>query len=317
MRCLLVALVAAAPPFAERREPERGGNATYLLSDGVAMPVFGLGVYLAKPGPEAYDACLEALKLGYRLIDTAHIYKNEEDVGRAIKDSGVARKDLFIVTKLWDSEHGYDKTRAAFLRSLANLGLEYLDLYLMHSPNTGKLVESYDAMLDLKDEGLLRSAGVSNFDVRHLEALRTHGRPMPSVNQFEMHPLIYQKRYGLLEYCQKHRVLVQAYGSIFFGKPERLAEAPVADAAAAHKKSAAQVLLRWGLQMGFQLIPKSVNADRIAANMQIFDFELSESEVARLSAMEGDLGAYWDPITNAEVDVGDTSRRTPKATGEL
>jgi diketogulonate reductase-like aldo/keto reductase len=187
----------------------------------------------------------------------------------------------------------------------------------MHSPNTGKLVETYDAMLDLKDEGLLRSAGVSNFGVAHLEALRSHGRPTPTVNQFEMHPLIYQKRYELLEYCQKHSVLVQAYGSIFFGKPERLGEAPVVDAAAAHKKSAAQVLLRWGLQMGFQLIPKSVTPSRIAENMQIFDFELSEGEMASLSAMEGDLGAYWDPITTAEVDLGDTTRRTPKAAGEL
>lgn len=132
---------------------------------------------------------------------------------------------------------------------------------------------------------------------------------MPTVNQFEMHPLIYQKRYELLEYCQKHRVLVQAYGSIFFGKPERLKEAPVVEAASAHDKSAAQVLLRWGLQMGFQLIPKSVTPSRIAQNAQIFDFALSDAEMAALSAMEGELGAYWDPITTAAVDLGDTSRR--------
>merc|ERR1712060_639883 len=152
--------------------------------------------------------------------------------------------------------------------------------------------------------GLARSVGVSNFGVAHLQALEKHGRPMPAVNQVEMHPLNWKSRTDLLEWCQNKKIVVQAYGSIFFGKEDRLAEATVARIASAKSKTSAQVLLRWGHQMGFQLMPKSTNKQRQLENFQIFDFELMDQEMKDLSALEGELGAYWQPL-NSPVDLGD------------
>jgi len=213
-----------------------------------------------------------------------------------------------VTTKLWDSHHGYDAAIEALATSLEKLGLDYLDLYLIHSPNTGKLVETWDALIAMQAAGFIRSIGVSNYGPSHMEALRTHGRPLPAVNQIEMHPMNYQERSQLLEYCKEHKILVQAYGSIFFGKTEFLDRQQVTSAVAAHPgKSSAQVLLRWGLQMGFQIIPKSIKKHRIEENLNILDFELSDDEMQTLSRMQGTLNAYWQPI-HASVDVGDTSR---------
>ncbi|CAE7035006.1 unnamed protein product [Symbiodinium sp. CCMP2456] len=258
---LLVASATGAvaePPFATL--PDKfSPTAAFKLSDGHTMPVMGLGVYMSQPGAESYNAVKWAVETGYRMIDTAAVYGNEESVGEAIADSGLPRSELFITTKLWDADHGFDAALAAFDASLKKLKLEYLDLYLIHSPNTGKIVETWDALLHLQAMGKIRSIGVSNFGIPHLDALRSHGRATPAVNQFEMHPMNYQERLPLLEYCKQQGILVQAYGSLFFGKQEFMDRPELANVAGAHPGfSAAHVLLRWGLQMGFQIIPKSV-----------------------------------------------------------
>lgn len=258
---------------------------------------------MMKPGQETENAVKLALDLGYRMVDTAHIYQNEESVGKALHESPVPRKEIFLATKLWSTGHGYKEAMAAARESLRKLGVDYLDLYLIHSPTAGKIVETWDALIQLQKMGLVRSIGVSNFGIAHLEALEKHGRPMPVVNQVEMHPLNWKERKDLLEYCQKKNILVQAYGSMFFGKSEHLAEDTVRKIASAKGRTPAQVLLRWGHQMGFQLIPKSVRKERLLENSQIFDFELQDEEMGALSALEGTLDAYWQPLS-APVDLG-------------
>jgi len=283
-----------------------GPTSTFALHDGQEMPIFGLGVYVTKPGQEAYNAVKWALELGYRMVDTAKIYGNEKSVGEAIRDSGIPRDQLWVTTKLWDADHGYEAALAAGERSIKELGLEYIDLYLIHSPQTGKLVETWDALLELKRRGLTKSIGVSNYNIEHIKALAEHGRELPAVNQVEMHPMVYAERRPLIEYCEANKILVQAYGSIFFGKTEFLKDPAVVEVTAAHAgKTPAQVLLRWGLQMGFQVIPKSTKRHRLEENMNIFDFELSEADMQRLSSMTGSLNAYWNPLSSP-VDLGRT-----------
>lgn len=277
----------------------------FTLHNGRKMPAIGLGVYMMKAGSETENAVSSALQVGYRMIDTAHIYQNEESVGKAIHASGMPRNDIFLATKLWSDSHGYKSAILAMRESIRKLEVDYVDLYLIHSPNAGKIVETWDALVQIQKMGLARSIGVSNFGIAHLEALEKHGRPLPVVNQVEMHPLNWKAREDLLHWCQKRNILVQAYGSMFFGKDERLAEDTVARIAAAKGKSPAQILLRWGHQMGFQLIPKSTKRARQVENFEI-SFELGEEEMAALSAMEGELGAYWQPL-DAPVDLGDLS----------
>jgi len=309
--------LCSAAPLTEPagRTAQGGPEATVTLLDGREMPVFGLGVYRSQPGNETYRATKWALELGYRLVDTAALYRNEESVGQAIRDSGIPRENVWVTTKLWDSNHGYDKTIQACKQSLRNLGMNYVDLYLIHSPNTGKLVETWDALLELQRMGLARSIGVSNFGVEHIEALRSHGRNLPVVNQVEMHPLVYQDRKRLVEYCRQNGIWITAYGSVFSGHQDMLNARAVTKVVAAHPpKTPAQVALRWGLQMGFALIPKSVNQQRLAENMDIFDFELSSQELEQLAAMRGSLGEYWNPL-RAKVDLGRLDCGGMKGTG--
>lgn len=286
---LNLALAAAGPPYAQLPRVF-SPTATFQLKDGKQMPVMGLAVYMMKQGEETYNAVKWALDAGYRMIDTAAIYDNEESVGKAIAESGVSRGEIFLATKLWDSDHGYDATIQGLETSLKKLKVEYLDLYLIHSPNTGKIVETWDALIHMQKQGKIRSIGVSNFGVQHLEALKEHGRPMPTVNQIEMHPMKYQERISLLDFCKQNGILVQAYGSLFFGKPEFLERSEVTDIVKAHSSSSAHVLLRWALQMGFQIIPKSVKQHRIAENLKVFDLELSPAEMESLTAMETACG---------------------------
>jgi len=299
--------VAAGPPYAVLPK-ELSPTATFTLRDEHKMPIVGLGVYQTKPGKDTFNSVKWSLQAGYRLVDTAALYGNEADVGRAVKESGIPRSEIFVATKLWDPDHGYDEAVEAFEGSLENLGLDYVDLYLIHSPNTGKLVETWDALVAMQRKGKIRSIGVSNFGKKHIEALRKHGRPLPAVNQIELHPLNYRNRASLLDYCKENGILVQAYGSLFAGQTEWLKAPQVTSAVKAHPgKTPAQVLLRWALQMGIQVIPKSVKHKRIEENLKFLDFELSESEMAALSGMKGELQAYWQPL-GAKVDLGDTSR---------
>lgn len=277
------------------------------------VPAFGLGVYMVPPGQETYNTVKSALELGYRMVDTAMMYKNEESVGQAVndfmKEAGVKREDLWIQSKLETAQHGYDNTIKSVKRSIALMDLTYLDCYLIHSPFGGKLIETYDALLQLQKEGLVKSVGVSNYDVRHLEKLEEHGRPLPVMNQIEMHPMILKERQKLVDYHKKKGIIVQAYGSIFFGKTEHLESPIVKKVQAKHpEKSVAQVLLRWALQKGFQLIPKSVKKKRLEENMNIFDFELTAHDMVSLDSMQGSLDAYWNPVKDAGVDLGETTK---------
>lgn len=276
-----------------------------LTSGSYSMPALGLGVYMMKAGEETESAVKNALDLGYRMIDTATVYKNEASVGKAMKDSGVPREEIFLETKLWDDSHGYEKTLQAAKTSIATLGVDYIDLYIIHSPNSGLLIETWDALLQLQKDGVLKNIGVSNFGIQHLEALESHKRPLPVVNQIEMHPLVEKERQPLIDWCKKRGIIVQAYGSIFFGKSEHLEDARLVKIASEKQKSVGQVLLRWGYQRGFQLIPKSVRRARLEENIRIFDFELSDDEMQTISSMEGSLGAYWNPLEKP-VDLGAT-----------
>jgi 2,5-diketo-D-gluconate reductase A len=284
------------------------------LNDGQSMPRVGLGVYKSGPGDETYGAVAAALDAGYRMVDTASLYRNEESVGKAIADfvarSGVPRAEIYVTTKLWGDGHGFEQALAACDASLRKLGLAYVDLFLIHAPLAGKVVETWDALQLLKLRGKAKSVGVSNFGAAHLQALLDAGRPVPAVNQLELHPLNWGARRELVEGLHaQHGILTQAYGSLFAGQKQHLQSAAVAGVVAAHPgKTAAQVVLRWALQKGFQVIPKSVSRGRIVENAQLGDFALGAAEVAALDAMQGtaELGEYWDPL-GSEVDVGDTS----------
>lgn len=281
-------------------------RSVFPLLDGNKMPVFGLGVYRSRPGKETFDAVAQALDVGYRLIDTAAMYGNEQSVGEAIRSSGLARKDVWITTKLRGGDHGYESAIEACRASLQRLEVGYLDLYLIHSPNGGKLLETWDALVELQRRGLVRSIGVSNYGVKHFEMLRSNGRPVPTVNQIEMHPLVYQERKNLIDYCQQHGIIVEAYGSIFSGQTQWLKDRTVSGVCASHPgKTAAQVLLRWALQHGFQIIPKSVHKTRLEENMGVFDFELTGDEMDALNRMRGNLGQYWNPL-DAPLHTGRT-----------
>eukprot|EP00930_Biecheleria_cincta_P046781 TRINITY_DN32314_c0_g1_i1.p1 TRINITY_DN32314_c0_g1~~TRINITY_DN32314_c0_g1_i1.p1 ORF type:complete len:737 (-),score=105.90 TRINITY_DN32314_c0_g1_i1:56-2266(-) len=280
-------------------------NAVFQLHDGRAMPVIGLGVYRMRPGSETEDAVRCALECGYRLIDTAAVYDNEADVAKALQKSDLRRDEVFITTKLWHDGLGYDGCIRACEQSLHRLQTDYVDLYLMHSPQL--VVETWDAMIELQRRGPVRSIGVSNFAVAHLQALAMH-RPnnLPVVNQIEMHPLIWQERSEVLEWCRSHNVVVTAYGSLFSGQQSHIVRA-AADIAATRQKTEHQVLLRWAYQMGFAVIPKSVHEDRICSNINIFDFELTQTDMTTLCNLTQEtLNEYWNPL-EWKVDLGDCS----------
>jgi diketogulonate reductase-like aldo/keto reductase len=247
-----------------------------------------------------------ALKVGYRHFDDMTFNEHtDQDFSKALKDSGIPRSEMWISSKVHDNS--FDSAQIEIQLTLETLGLDYLDMVLLLSPSSGRIVETWDALLAAKKQGLVRTVGVSNFGEHHLAALERHKRPLPAVNQIEMHPLIFNERKSLAEYCKARGILIQAYGSIFSGQRRRLALRPVSDAAKAHARTPAQVLLRWGFQKGFQLIPKSITPVRIAENANIFTFSLSDDEMAKLDAMHvhGSLGEHWNPVEETHVDVGD------------
>ena len=258
-----------------------------MLNDGNKMPVLGLGTWLAK-GEDVKKAVLTALDAGYRHIDTATMYRNETEIGQAIEESGVPRKDLFIVTKIWNSDHG--NSQAALETSLKNLGMNYVDLYLIHWPvperlNTWKVFEK------LNEEGLAKSIGVSNFTVRHLKQIMEKSATVPAVNQVEFNPFIYQE--DLLDFCAKNKIVLEAYCPLSRG--EKLNHATVKKIASAYSKSPAQIMLRWAIQHGIAVIPKSVNAARIRENAEIFDFSLEEKDMKLLDSLDEGFRICSDP----------------------
>ena len=269
---------------------------TVTLNNGIEMPVLGLGVWKAEEGPEVEQAVLHALECGYRLIDTAAIYGNEAGVGKAIRESGVPREEIFLTTKLWTSDQGFDSAKRAFEASLERLGLDYVDLYLIHWPNPrgGKFVETWRAMEELYANTRMQAIGVSNFKPAHLEELLKTASVVPAVNQIELHPKLQQ--HETREYCAKQQIQVESYSPIM--RADNLLNDPVLTALAdKHQKTPAQIVLRWHVQSGLVAIPKSVTPARIEENISIFDFELEDEDMAKITAMNEDKRIGADPDT--------------------
>jgi methylglyoxal/glyoxal reductase len=264
---------------------------TTTLHNGVKMPWFGLGVFKVKEGSEVVDSVKAALKNGYKSIDTAAVYKNEEGVGQALKEAGVAREELFITTKVWNSDQGYESTLQAFETSLEKLGLDYLDLYLVHWPVAGKYKETWKALEKLYKDGRVRAIGVSNFHVHHLKDLMADAEIKPMVNQVEYHPHLAQTE--LLEFCKAEGIQMEAWSPLKQG--ELLSEPTIVEIAEKHGKSPAQIILRWDLQNGVVTIPKSIKEHRIIENADIFDFELSTEDMDRLNSLNKDERVGPDP----------------------
>ncbi len=261
------------------------------LSNGVEMPVLGLGVYQSAPGKTTQNAVKYALEAGYRHIDTARIYGNERDVGEAVRAAGVRREEVFVVTKLCNSDHGYESTLRACEESLRRLGLSYLDLYLIHWPVPGNRDETWKAMASLLKGGKCRSVGVSNYTISHLKQLLEETDTIPAVNQVEFHPFLYQKE--LLEYSLSDGIQLEAYSPLTRG--EKLSHPKVLAVAARCHRTPAQVLIRWSLQHGLVAIPKSVQKERIIENSQVFNFTLSEGDMEELDGLDENYRTCWDP----------------------
>jgi diketogulonate reductase-like aldo/keto reductase len=261
------------------------------LNNGVEMPVLGLGVWQAETGKECRQAVLWALEAGYRHIDTARIYGNEKDVGAAIRESGLPREEIFVTTKLWNNDQGYEKALRAFDHSLSALGLDYIDLYLIHWPASGTRDDSWRALQRILEEKKARAIGVSNYTDRHLAELLSWADVVPAVDQVEFSPFLYQA--DLLEYCRGHGIQLEAYSPLTRGR--QLKDAKLVELARRAGHTPAQVLIRWALQHDLVVIPKSVRRDRILENAAVFDFSLSAEDMAALDALHESHRFAWDP----------------------
>lgn len=261
------------------------------LHNGVEIPYIGLGVYKMEDKAETEAAVQEALKIGYRSIDTASFYQNEDSVGNAIKNASIQREDIFVTTKVWNSEQGYDETLAAFDRSLKKLQMDYIDLYLVHWPVKGKYLYTWRALERLYNEGVVRAIGVSNFHIHHLETLFTKANEKPVLNQVELHPRLSQV--PLRAFCAKHQVAIEAWSPLARGRIFK--ESILNDIAKKHGKTPAQIILRWHLQHRIIVIPKSIRAERIQENADLFDFSLSKEEMKQIDALNKDERYGKDP----------------------
>lgn len=273
---------------------------TVEFNDGHSIPQLGYGVFKV-PADQAERAVSQALEAGYRHIDTAAIYGNEEGVGAAIAKSGIARSELFITTKLWNDRHHDDEPDKAIAESLEKLGLEQVDLYLVHWPTPAKddYVHAWEKMIGIRERGLARSIGVSNHLVPHLERIVEATGVVPAVNQIELHPA-YQQR-EITDWAAAHGVLIESWGPLGQGKYDLFGADAVASAAAATGRTPAQVVLRWHLQKGFIVFPKSVRPERMAENIDVFDFELTDAQIAAIDAMDpgdgsGRVSAHPDEV---------------------
>lgn len=283
------------------------------LTSGYSMPLLGFGVY---QNYNAKPSVLEAFQVGYRHIDSAQAYKNEGAVGEAVRDSGIPREELFIsgfhwipkcvtthislteATKCASKTHGYDSTLKGVEESLARFGFDYIDLFLIHDPFSGaqRRLDTYRGLLDAQKAGKIRTVGVSNYGIKHLDEIKTAGLPMPAINQIELHPLCQQR--PIVEYCRAHAIVVQAYCPIIRGQMGHLAIQAVANK---YGRDPAQILIRWSLQNGFVPLPKSSTPNRIRSNAAVYDFELAPGDMEDLNALDlGKAGAVsWNPVDAA------------------
>jgi diketogulonate reductase-like aldo/keto reductase len=263
------------------------------LNTGDSMPAIGFGTWQIEDQDKAAKSVKTAIEVGYRLIDTAKIYGNEQGVGKGIAESGVARKEFFITTKLWNSDQGYESALKAFEQSLKRLGMDYLDLYLIHWPATDKRAESWKALQKIYTEGLAKNIGVSNYTVHHLQELLAETDVVPAVNQIEFHPFIYDEQKEVLEFCREKGIVVEAYSPL--ARAKDLNNTTLHAIAERHGKTIAQVMLRWAIQHGTVPIPKSTNTSRIKENFSVFDFKLSDEEMRTINKLSSGNRVTWDP----------------------
>ncbi|WP_370590089.1 aldo/keto reductase [Candidatus Vagococcus giribetii] len=271
----------------------------YKLNNGMSIPQIGFGTWQTPDGDVAESSVLHALEAGYRHIDTAAIYGNEESVGRAIKKSGINREELFITTKLWNNNHSYEKAKAAIDESLKKLDLDYVDLYLIHWPNPLEIretyvegnAESWRAMEEAVAEGKVKAIGVSNFHPHHLDELLKTAKIKPAINQIFLNPSDSQPE--IVAYCQKKDILLEAYSPLGTGRIFEITE--LQEIAARYNKTVAQVVIRWSLQHGFLPLPKSVTESRIKENLDVFDFELTEADMEKINGLTSQAGSALNP----------------------
>lgn len=266
---------------------------TVTLNNGVKMPVMGLGVFKVEDGNVVTQAVKDAIKNGYRSIDTASFYDNEAGVGLGIKESGIPREELFVTTKVWNGDHGYENTLNAFEISLEKLGLEYLDLYLIHWPVRGKYTETWKALEKLYHDGKVRAIGVSNFNIHHLEDILNEGKVKPVINQVEYHPHLTQVE--LREFCVREGIQMEAWSPL--KKGELLTDPVIQKLAEKHQKTPAQIILRWDIQNNVITIPKSIKEHRIVENADIFDFSLTEEDMQEINGLNINSRSGADPET--------------------
>lgn len=275
------------------------------LNNGIEMPQLGLGVWQVKNGQEIETAIHSALDSGYRMIDTASMYGNEEGVGEAVRSSNVSRDELFITTKLWNSDHGYKNTHKAFDESLKRLNMDYVDLYLIHwpVPKLHKTIETWRALEEIYNSGRAKAIGVCNFNISHLEEMMANTTIVPAVNQIELHPYLQQNE--LRNYCHEKGIHPESWAPIGGTGGDLLQNPTLADLAKKHGKSPAQIVLRWHIQIGQIIIPKSTHPERIAQNIDIFDFTLDENDMAAIAGLNADIRLGPDPNTmNAGISTG-------------
>ncbi|MFG6149609.1 aldo/keto reductase [Halobacillus sp. B23F22_1] len=271
-------------------------ESTLELSNGVKIPQLGLGVYKVERGEEVYQTVHSALNVGYRHIDTASFYGNEEGVGKAIKDSGISREELFVTTKVWNDEQGYEETIEAFERSLKRLQLDYVDAYLIHWPVPDQFKQTWKALEKLYYDGKVRSIGVSNFLQHHLDDLLLEAEIVPMINQVEFHPQLYLKE--LLHYCQKRGIQLEAWSPL--ARAKYLDHPLLLQLGEKYGKSPAQIILRWDLQHEIVTIPKSTHQERQIENANVFDFSLTEREMEEINSLHCDrrVGSHPDQINS-------------------
>lgn len=277
---------------------------TIQLNDGNRMPIFGLGLYQADANASTARLVQLAVYEGYRLFDTAQLYENERETGQGLKASRVPRDQLFITTKVYTTAGGRSQVLRSFRQSLQRLMVDYVDLYLIHAPQGGHVLEAYDTLLELQSLGQIRSVGVSNFGVQHLEAIRRSGRPLPAVNQIELHPFTQQR--SIVGYCRRYNIALMAYSPLARGGV--LNDRVVNELARKYQRTPAQILLRWSVQNGFIAIPKTSQSARLRENAQIFDFQLSRNDMQQLTnyGYRQQARSGWNPTNNDWNQFGPT-----------